>query len=127
MGHPAGTGRTPGLDSNLSVAEQAVSPVGVVAECDIAEGILPGRGLTAHYASVLANRPGGAGRFLRASGVAVSNHLARSGGRHGDLSEDFPLYLISANRRGFRQGLFVYPLARVRAWRLRRAKWAGVR
>jgi glycosyltransferase involved in cell wall biosynthesis len=84
-----------------------------------------GRGLTAYYASMLANRPGGTGRFLRASGVAVRNHLALSGGRHGDLSRDFPADLTRANRRGFWQGWFAYPVARVRAWRMRRADWAG--
>lgn len=83
-----------------------------------------GRGLTAYYASMLANRPGGTGRFLRASRDAARNHLAR-GGRHGDLGEDFPPDLLRANRRGLLQGWFAYPAARVRVWRVRRAEWAG--
>jgi hypothetical protein len=52
------------------------------------------------------------GRFLRASGDAVRNHFARSGGRHGDLSHDFPGDLLRANRRGALQGWFAYPVAR---------------
>lgn len=41
MGHLAGTGPTPVLDSNRHVAGQAVPPVAVVTERDIAEGIPP--------------------------------------------------------------------------------------
>jgi cellulose synthase/poly-beta-1,6-N-acetylglucosamine synthase-like glycosyltransferase len=84
-----------------------------------------GRGLAAYYASMLANRPGGTVKFLRASGDAVRNHFARTGGRHGDLSEDFPRDLLRANRRGLLQGWFAYPVARVRARRMRRAEWTG--
>ena len=84
-----------------------------------------GRGLSAYYASMLAKRPGGTGRFLRASGDAARTHLARAGGRHGDLSGDFPPELLRANRRGLRQGWFAYPVARVRVWRMRRADWPG--
>lgn len=63
--------------------------------------------------------------YHRASGDAVRNHLARAGGRHGDLSGGFPRDLLRANRKGFRQGWFAYTVARVRAWRMRRAEWAG--
>jgi hypothetical protein len=73
---------------------------------------------------MLANRPGGTGSFLRAGSDAVRNHFARSGGRHGDLSEDFPRDLLKANRRGLLQGFGAYPAARARAWRIRRAGWA---
>ena len=41
MGRPASTDAIPVLDSSLGAAEQAAPPVGVVAECDIAEGISP--------------------------------------------------------------------------------------
>jgi glycosyltransferase involved in cell wall biosynthesis len=84
-----------------------------------------GRGLTAYYASMLANRPGGSVGFLRAAGDAVRNHLARRGGRHGDVDLDFPRELLRANRKGALQGWFAYPVARVRASRMRRADWAG--
>ena len=86
-----------------------------------------GRGLTAYYASMLVNRPGGTGKFLRAMGDAVRNHFARTGGRHGDLSEDFPRDLLEANRRGLLRGCFAYPAARARARRMSRAGWADTR
>jgi glycosyltransferase involved in cell wall biosynthesis len=85
-----------------------------------------GRGLSAYYASMLANHPGGTGTFLRASRHAIRNHFARTGGRHGDLSDDFPRDLLRANRRGLLQGWFVYPVVRVRARRIRRAEWASM-
>jgi len=84
-----------------------------------------GRGLTAYYASMLANQPGGPVRFLRASGDAARNHLSRRGDRHGDVSHDFPRELLRANRKGALRGWFAYPVARVRASRMRRADWAG--
>jgi hypothetical protein len=83
-----------------------------------------GRGLAAYYASMLVNRPGGTGKFLRAMGDAVRNHFARTGGRHGDLSEDFPRDLLKANRRGLLRGCFAYRVARARARRMSRAGWA---
>lgn len=85
-----------------------------------------GRGLTAYYASMVTNRPGGTSRFLWASGAAVRNHFARTDGRHGDLGDDFPRDLLRANRRGLLQGWFAYPVARVRARRMRRTDRAAM-
>lgn len=77
-----------------------------------------GRGLTAFYASALAQRPSCARELLRLSPQALCDHFLRRGRRLGKLDPDFPRDLLRANRTGLLQGPFMYVAARLQARRL---------
>src|SRR3984885_237788 len=76
-----------------------------------------GRGLSAYYASMLVRQPGCAPQLARLSRRALRDQVSRRGRRLGDL-DDFPRELLRANRVGLLQGAFMYPGARLNAWRL---------
>jgi GT2 family glycosyltransferase len=77
-----------------------------------------GRGLAAFYISMLMRDPRLVLGLARIARTAVTNHFSRSGKRNTELG-DFPADLLRLHRRGLLQGAFTYPIARVRAHRLR--------
>jgi GT2 family glycosyltransferase len=76
-----------------------------------------GRGLTAFYASMLAEDPRRLFDLIRLAPQALRDQMSTSGERLQEL-DDFPKPLLRANRVGLMQGAFLYPVARVRAKRL---------
>jgi GT2 family glycosyltransferase len=76
-----------------------------------------GRGLTAFYASMIAEDPRRIFDLIKLVPQALRDQMSASGERLQELDE-FPKPLLRANRVGLMQGAFLYPVARIRARRL---------
>ena len=129
------------VDSRFVTAEQVAPPVGVVTQCDIAEGIptiaSPRVGtrtlvlvrmfsepigiLSRHLPAVSLDPDNLARAIVRNFGPRLRERFADCGRQLSELSDDFPRELLWANRIGLFQGPFTYAAAQVHAWRLRRA------
>jgi hypothetical protein len=80
-----------------------------------------GTGLGAYYASLVLDRPSVLWHLARLAPGALRELRSRDGLRSGGLGADFPMEIMSANKRGMLAGPWLYVRGRVRGARRPRA------